>query len=40
MINFVKGCSIPNSEKLFEEYNLEENNRILANVNAEKIFKK
>lgn len=39
MINFIKGCSIPNSEKLCEEYNLEESNMILANVNAEKILK-
>lgn len=38
MINFIKGCKIPNSDKLCEEYSFQEGNMILANVNAEKIL--
>lgn len=36
MLNMVKGCSVPFPEKLMESYEVREN-RILANVNAEKI---
>lgn len=38
MIQFVKGCQIPNSENLKEEYKIKEN-WIIANVNADKILK-
>lgn len=39
MINFVKGCKIKDADKLLEEYSFQENNIIIANVNAEKILK-
>ena len=39
MINFVKGCKIKDADKLLEEYSFQEDNMIIANVNAEKIIK-
>ena len=39
MINFIKGCHIPNAGELNEEYLIKDNNMIVANVNAEKIMK-
>lgn len=38
MIQFVKGCQVPNSENLKEEYSIE-GNWIIANVDADKILK-
>ena len=38
MIEFIKGCKIPNSENLKEEYKIS-GNWIKANVNASKILK-
>ena len=39
MLNMVKGCRVPHPKQLSESY-IVQDNRILANVNAEKFAKK